>query len=77
MVFEELGLPVIELTIIKEDCKACQLFADHPRNNKRTKHIDVRYHFMRECIHHVSVRVDYVPTCDNIAEIFMKALPRD
>ena len=75
--FEELGLPVVEPTIIKEDNKACQLFADHPGNHQRTKHIDVRYHFVRERIHRGSVRVDYVPTSDNVADIFTKALPRE
>ena len=77
MVFEELGLPVVQPTIIKEDNKACQLFADHPGNHQRTKHIDVRYHFVRERLHRGSVRVDYVPTSDNVADIFTKALPRE
>ena len=77
MVFDELGLPVVQPTIIKEDNKACQLFADHPGNFQRTKHIDVRYHFVRERIQRGSVRVDYVPTSDNVADIFTKALPRE
>ena len=42
MVFEELGLPMLQPTIIREDNKACQLFADHAGNFNRTKHIDVR-----------------------------------
>ena len=41
MVFEELGLPIMQPTVIREDNKACQLFADHASNFNRTKHIDV------------------------------------
>ena len=40
--FEELGLPVLQPTVILEDNKACQLFADHAGNVNRTKHNDVR-----------------------------------
>ena len=36
--------------------------------------IDVRYHFVREGKHRGLVRVDYVPTCDNVVDIFTKAL---
>ena len=46
VVFEELGLLVMQPTVIREDNKACQLFADHAANFNRTKHIDVRYHFV-------------------------------
>ena len=51
--------------------KACQLFADHAGNFNRTKHIDVLYHFMRERIPKGNVRVDYVPTDENEADIFL------
>ena len=34
--------------VIREDNKACQIFADHAGNFSRTKHIDVRYHFVRK-----------------------------
>ena len=77
MVFEELGLSIAQPTVIREDNKACQLFADHAGNFQRTKHIDVRYHFVRERIQKGSVRVDYVPTSENVADIFTKALPRE
>ena len=77
MVFEELGLPVMQPTVIREDNKACQLFADHAGNFNRTKHIDVRYHFVRERITKGNVRVDYVSTAENVADIFTKALPRE
>ena len=74
MVMDELGLPVVQPTIIKEDNKSCQLFANHPCNFQTTIHINVRYHFVRECIQRDSVRVNYVPTSDNVAGIFTETL---
>ena len=77
MVFDELGQPVVQPKIFKEDNKACQLFVDHPVNLQRTTNIDVRYHFERERIQRDPVRVDHVPTSVNVADIFTKALQRE
>ena len=42
----------------------------------RTKHIDLRYHFIREAVEDGKINVKYVPTNDNVSDIFTKALPR-
>jgi hypothetical protein len=42
----------------------------------RTKHIDVRYHWIREAVEDEKIEIEYVPTAENIADIFTKALPR-
>ena len=42
----------------------------------RTKHIDLRYHFIRECIDEKKVTVDYVSTNENVSDIFTKTLPK-
>ena len=45
--------------------------------HKRTKHIDVRYHFVREKVANEDISISYVPSKENLADIFTKALPRD
>lgn len=42
----------------------------HPR----TKHIDIRYHFIHEAVENREISVIRVPTNDNPADIFTKAL---
>ena len=42
----------------------------------RTKHIDVRYHFIREAVEDGKVAVRYIPTGDNISDIFTKPLTK-
>jgi hypothetical protein len=77
MVLEELGVQMAGPVVIREDNKACQMFADHAGNFSRTKHIDVRYHFVRERVERGDIRVDYVSTDEQVADIFTKALPRE
>nr|VWO95646.1 Alcohol oxidase [Ganoderma boninense] len=42
----------------------------------RTKHIDVKYHYLREKTSSSEIDVRYVPSKDNVADIFTKPLPR-
>lgn len=48
----------------------------NPVFHKRTKHIDVRYHFIREKYDDKSVIIEYVKSEEQLADIFTKALPR-
>ena len=45
--------------------------------HKRTKHIDVRYHFLREKYESGEISIEYVPSRLQKGDIFTKALPRD
>ena len=42
----------------------------------RTKHIDLRHHFIREAVKEEKIKVTYIPSEENVADIFMKALAR-
>ena len=42
----------------------------------RTKHIDVRYHFIRKVVEDGKVAVQYIPTGDNVSDIFTKPLAK-
>ena len=64
MVLEELGLPVLQRKIIREDIQPYQLFADHAGNFTSTKHID----FVGERIIKGSVRAYYIATTKKNAE---------
>jgi hypothetical protein len=45
--------------------------------HERTKHIDIRYHFVRDAYQEGRVRIEYLPTAEMTADILTKALPRD
>jgi hypothetical protein len=57
------------------DNQACLAIAEDPMAHKRTKHIDVRYHYTRQLIAFGKVRVAYVPTADMLADVLTKPLP--
>lgn len=47
----------------------------NPIMHSRTKHIAIKYHFLREKVADKEVIVEYVPIGDQIADIFTKPLP--
>ena len=46
--------------------------AKNPMYHKRSKHIDVKYHFIRSEIRTGRIELEYIPTSDNVADIFTK-----
>jgi hypothetical protein len=42
----------------------------------RTKHIDIRYHFIRESVGDGKIQVNYIPTDENPSDIFTKPLAK-
>lgn len=49
----------------------------NPQFHKRTKHIDVRYHFIREKFENGDIDVSYVPSEDELADILTKGLAKN
>ena len=48
--------------------------AKNPVHHQRTKHIDIKYHFIRFAIEEGIVDLQYIPTGENIADQFTKPL---
>jgi hypothetical protein len=72
---EIVGKELDSLTIWADNQKAIALVKDN-KFHSRTKHINLCYHFIREVVEEGKVKMNYVPTNENIADIFTKALPR-
>ena len=43
----------------------------------KTRHIAIKYHYLRELFQDKEVRLEYVNTKEKIVDIFTKALPKD
>ena len=41
-----------------------------------SKHIDIRYHFLRDCVQRGTIRLEYIHTDEQVADVFTKALCR-
>ena len=60
--------------LVKEDNQACIKIAEGEGVNKRSKHIDVRYHVTREAIRKEEIRLEYVCTEEQLADALTKNL---
>ena len=63
------------LTIKCNDQGAIALVKDN-KFQLRTKHIDLRFHFIREAVEDSKIAVSYIPTDKIVSNIFTKALAR-
>jgi hypothetical protein len=48
----------------------------NPVVHSKTKHIPIKYHFLREHVAEKNIRVEYVGTKEQVTYIFTKLLPR-
>ena len=46
--------------------------AENQNSSDRTKHVDTRYHFVRQYIRDETVMIEFVRSCDNDSDIFTK-----
>ena len=73
---EEMGRKCEGATTILEDNQSCIKMCKNPVMQKRTKHIDVKYHFIRERVEDKTIKLEFCPTSDMTADILTKGLPR-
>jgi hypothetical protein len=74
-IFLELGM---HLTPIPRfiDNQGSIFIGSNPVQEIHTKHIDIKYHYVHECIVVKKIELYFVPTEDNTADIFTKNLGR-
>eukprot|EP00253_Pinus_taeda_P030438 PITA_30438 len=63
-------------TVIYCDNQSCIKLSANPVFHDRSKHIDIRYHHIRDCVQRRVMLLSYIPTEDQDADILMKALTR-
>lgn len=74
---KELKIPVSPIGKLFCDNQSAIRLMKNPEFHDRTKHIDTRYHFIREQFLLGNFQLFYVPTDQQKADIFTKALPAD
>ena len=74
---DELGYTVTNSNLIYGDHQGSIALATNPEYHARTKHIDIQYHFIRECVQNNKIDLKYCPTADMVADGMTKALARE
>jgi hypothetical protein len=49
----------------------------NPVMHSKTKHIPIKFHFLREQVTEKNIKLEYIGTKEQIADIFTKPLPRE
>jgi len=58
------------------DNQSCIKLFENPVFHDWSKHIDIRYHHLRDCVLRRIMLLDYIPIEEQDANILTKALPR-
>jgi hypothetical protein len=70
---ELLGIQAPKVNLFVDNKSAIAL-SKNPVHHERSKHIDTKYHFVRECVDNGSIDIDHVSTQNQLADILTKAL---
>ena len=63
--------------VVYEDNEGAIQLANNPLSSSRSKHIHVRYHFIRNEIREGNVSVSHIKSKDQCADVMTKPLPQD
>jgi hypothetical protein len=66
----------MDSTIIHCDNQSCVKLSENPVFHDKSKHIEIKYHYIRDMVQRKAVHVQYLPTHEQIADIFTKPLAR-
>jgi hypothetical protein len=73
----ELGFEQKEPTVVEVDNRGAIDLAHNPVHHGRTKHIEIRYHYVREQILAGTIFLKWVASEENLSDIFTKPLTRE
>ena len=64
-------------TLLMEENQGAIAFARNPVAHARTKHIDIRYHYIHKTVQDGTIDLRYCPTNEMIADLLTKPLSRE
>jgi len=73
---ESIGFKQSDATTLYEDNQGTIALAKNPKSHSRTKHIDIKYHYVRESVEEKNIKLVYCSTEGMIADILTKGLPK-
>ena len=72
-----LSVTVEKPITIYEDNQSAIAMSKNPQFHGRSKHIDIKYHFVRDQVEKKAVTVLYCPTGSMLADLFTKGIPKE
>src|SRR5947207_15927072 len=75
--YSDLQIVINRSSLLYSDSITVLLLTDESAPYQRSKHIDTRYHYIRDILQKGEIQLDYVSSEENPADIFTKALGAD
>ena len=72
----EIGLDQPLPTTLYCDNASAIALALSTKGHQRAKHIDIRHHYIRERVSDGQIMLQHIPSIDNVADVFTKALTK-
>jgi hypothetical protein len=66
----------LEPTLIHSDNQSCMKLTENPVFHDRSKHIEIKYHYIWDMLQRRVVELQYISTDEQIADILTKPLSR-
>jgi hypothetical protein len=67
---------MLDPTVIHCENQSCVKLLENPISHDIAKHVEIKYHYIRDTVHKKAVRVEYLPIDEQIADVLTKPLAR-
>ena len=71
---QDINVVFEEPTVIHCDNTSAISLSKNPVQHSKAKHIPIKYHYLREQATSKNIRLEYIPTQEQVADIFTKPL---
>lgn len=75
-IHKDLSVKNVQTTLMIDNQSALQSVQRY-ENSRRSKHIDIKAHFIKDIVAKGLIELKYVPSSENVADMFTKPLPKD
>ena len=65
----------LETTVVHCDNQSCIKLTKNLVFHDRSKHLDMKYHYIRDLVQRKTVKLQYIATSEQVADILTKPLP--
>jgi hypothetical protein len=67
---------MLDPTLIDCDNQSCVKLSENPVSHARSKHVETKYHYIRDMVQRKPILVQYLPTDEQIANVLTKPLAK-
>jgi hypothetical protein len=74
MPFEVFSQPISGMTTVWEGNRSCLAYSKKALVSEKTKHVDLKYYFVKDRVQLGTIKLRYMPTGDMVADMLTKPL---